>query len=113
MKRPDLTVGPPPARLAVAGRMNPAGVAVFYGATDPTVTLDEVRPPVGSKVLVAYFEVIRPLMLLDLEAMEELADGAGSLFDPIHRRCLQRIQFLRQLGQNLAKPVVPNDELPD
>jgi hypothetical protein len=52
MKRPDLQVGPPRSEKAVAGRMNAAGVAVFYGATDRQIALNEVRPPVGSKVLI-------------------------------------------------------------
>jgi hypothetical protein len=39
MKRPDEEIGPPPPSLAVAGRMNAAGIAVFYGATDPSVAL--------------------------------------------------------------------------
>jgi hypothetical protein len=74
MKRPDLKVGPPPSEKAVAGRMNAAGVAVFYGATDPDVALAEVRPPVGCKVLIGCFEIIRPLKLLDLPALNELRD---------------------------------------
>jgi hypothetical protein len=37
LKRPDLEVGPPPVWAASHGRMNPHGVSVFYGATDPNV----------------------------------------------------------------------------
>jgi hypothetical protein len=54
--------------------MSAAGVSVFYGATDRDVALVEVRPPVGSKVLIGCFEVIRPLRLLDLPALNELQD---------------------------------------
>jgi RES domain len=49
MKRPDRDIGPPPPSVAVAGRMNAAGISVFYGATHPGVALAEVQPPVGSK----------------------------------------------------------------
>jgi len=49
--------------------MNARGVSVFYGAIDPRVALAEVRPPVGSRVAVARFEIIRPLRLLDLNAL--------------------------------------------
>ena len=52
LKRPDLHMGPPPASLAKAGRMNAHGIPVFYGATDPGVATSEVRPPVGSRVIV-------------------------------------------------------------
>lgn len=39
--------------------MNARGVSVFYGANDPTAAIAEVRPPVGSQVAVAQFEIIR------------------------------------------------------
>ena len=44
IRQPDREVGPPPAPKARAGRMNAAGVSVFYGANDPAVALAEVRP---------------------------------------------------------------------
>jgi hypothetical protein len=110
MKRPDTEIGPPLGPKATAGRMNAAGISVFYGATDPHVARAEVRPPVGSKVLVGCFEVIRPLKLLDPIAIDELADETGSLFDEEYRRSLKRAQFLRGLGKLLSKPVLPNDE---
>jgi hypothetical protein len=90
--------------------MNAAGVAVFYGATDPDVALAEVRPPIGCKVLIGCFEVIRPLRLLDLPALDELRDDNGSLFDDAHRRWLKRAHFLRGLSWRLSKPVLPNDQ---
>ncbi len=109
MKRPDLDVGPPPRAKAVAGRMNATGIAVFYGATDPDVALAEKRPPVGSKVLIGCFAIIRPLKLLDLASLDDLADEEGSLFDGEHRQRLKRAQFLRGLSRRLSKPVMPND----
>jgi hypothetical protein len=110
MKRPDLAIGPPPRSKAVAGRMNATGISVFYGATHSDVALAEVRPPVGSKVLIGCFEVVQPLKLLDLVAIGDLADEDGSLFDEDYRTRLKRAQFLRGLGQLLSKPVMPNDE---
>lgn len=110
MKHPDLKVGPPPTTSAVAGRMNPTGVAVFYGATDPEVALAEVRPPVGCKVLVGCFEVIRPLRLLDLAALKDLHDDNGSFFDDAYRSRLKRAQFLRGLCWRISRPVMPNDQ---
>ena len=107
--RPDLHLGSPPANLASAGRMNARGISVFYGATDAGVAIAEVRPPVGSKVAVARFSIIRPLRLLDLTALEDVQDG-GSLFDPSLRRRLERAAFLRSLGQRITRPVMPDDE---
>jgi len=61
--RPDRDMGAPPSSLPAAGRMNAKGISTFYGATDPQIALAEVRPPVGSQVAIAYFEIIRPLRL--------------------------------------------------
>jgi len=78
--------------------------------THGAVALAEVRPPVGSKVLVGCFEVIQSLRLLDLVALTELADKPGSLFDSAHLEELKRSEFLRGLTLRLSKPVMPNDE---
>jgi len=110
MKQPDVGVGPPPRSAAAAGRMNAAGISVFYGATRATIALAEVRPPVGSKVLIGCFEVIQPLKLLDLVALTDLADEEGSLFDDGHIHRLRRAEFLRGLSRRLSKPVMPNDQ---
>jgi hypothetical protein len=109
-KRPDQEIGPPPASFAAAGRMNAAGIAVFYGATDPSVALAEVRPPVGSKVLIGCFEVIRRLSLLDLEALEAIVSERGSIFDADYIRRLKQAEFLRGLSKRFSKPVMPDDQ---
>jgi RES domain/HEPN/RES N-terminal domain 1 len=109
LKRPDEEIGPPPAQSAVNGRMNAHGIAVFYGATDPMIALAEVRPPVGSNVVIGRFEIIRPLRLLDIQALQSVyADG--SLFDPDYARRLERAKFLRWLGREITQPIMPNDE---
>lgn len=107
--RPDLHLGSPPARLATAGRMNARGISVFYGATDASVTIAEVRPPVGSKAAVAKFSIIRSLRLLDLTALENVHD-VGSIFDPSLKNRLERVAFLQSLGQRITRPVMPDDE---
>lgn len=107
--RPDLHLGSPPARLASGGRMNARGISVFYGATNASVALAEVRPPVGSMVAVAKFSIIRPLRLLDLTALDCVNDG-GSIFDPSLKGRLERVAFLRLLGERMTRPVMPADE---
>jgi hypothetical protein len=109
LRRPDLYLGSPPARLASAGRMNARGISVFYGATNAGVALAEVRPPVGSKVAVAKFEIIRPLRLLDLTALDGVHDG-GSIFDSSLKGRLERVAFLQSLGERMTRPVMPDDE---
>lgn len=107
--RPDLHLGSPPAHLANAGRMNARGISVFYGATNASVALAEVRPPVGSKVVVARFRIIRRLRLLDLTALDGVKDR-GSIFDTSLKGRLERVAFLRSLGQRMTRPVMPDDE---
>ena len=65
--REDLAgeLGPPPQRLRSAGRLNPAGVAVFYAAFDPITCVGELRPSVGSLVAVAEFKIEKPICVLD------------------------------------------------
>lgn len=109
MCRPDLHLGSPPAGIASAGRMNARGISVFYGATDASVAIAEVRPPVGSWVAVARLNITRPLRLLDLTALESVHDG-GSIFDPSVGRRLGRVAFLRSLGQRMTRAVMPGDE---
>ena len=89
--------------------MNARGVSVFYGANDPRVAIAEVRPPVGSQVAVARFEIVRPLRLLDLTALRTVSEG-GSIFDPELASQMERAMFLRSLSQRLTRPVMPDDE---
>jgi hypothetical protein len=107
---PDRHVGPPPSALATAGRMNAAGIAVFYGATSAEVALAEVRPPVGSKVPVGCFEVAQNLRLLDFDALEFVADEHGSIFDPSHIYRLKKAKFLRSLCKRISRIVMPDDQ---
>ncbi|MEP2682240.1 MAG: RES domain-containing protein [Sulfitobacter sp.] len=109
MKSPDLELSAPPAWAAASGRMNAKGISVFYGATTPEIALAEVRPPVGSWVALARFEVIRPLRLLDLAALGTVLER-GSIFDPNYGYRLGRMMFLRTLSRRMSRPVMPDDQ---
>ena len=109
LKRPDVHIGPPPATLAKAGRMNAHGIAVFYGATKSEISISEVRPPVGSRVVVGRFELIRKMRLLDVSVLRS-AYVKGSVFDPTYIRRLERAKFLRGLSERISQPVMPDDE---
>ncbi|KQY92835.1 hypothetical protein ASD21_12325 [Caulobacter sp. Root1455] len=109
MSRPDLHLGPPPSQLAAAGRMNARGISVFYGTNEARVAIAEVQPPVGSQVLVGQFEITRPLRLLDLTALSDVASG-GSVFDPESSSRMERAMFLRSLSARISRPVMPDDE---
>ncbi len=63
---PSTKLSAPPAELATPGRMNPQGVAMFYGALAQKTALAVVRPYVGSFVVVGEFTCLRALRLFDL-----------------------------------------------
>lgn len=109
LKQPDVHLGPPPSNVSKAGRMNAAGISVFYGATNSKIALAEVRPPVGSYVPVAKFDLVRDVRLLDLTAIEEIVES-GSIFDPEYANSLAKAKFLGSLKSHITRPVMPDDE---
>jgi hypothetical protein len=112
LERPDIGLGPPPAALAVAGRMNARGISVFYGSTEQGIAISEVRPPVGSRVVLARFEFIRRLRLLDVVALRSIF-VRGSVFDRSYIRRLEKAKFLERLSNRIIIPVMPEDEPAD
>jgi hypothetical protein len=109
LKRPARELGAPPARIERAGRMNAAGISVFYGAESADTCLSEIRAPVGSSVVVGRFEIIRPVRLLDMDALAQVYIR-GSHFDPQFSVLRGRAAFLSNLVQTISRPVMPNDE---
>ena len=109
---PERLVGSPATEHARAGRMNSQGVSVFYGATSEALALAEVRPPVGSRVITGRFDLLRPLTVLDVEALETVL-VTGSLFDPNFATQLERAAFLARLARRIRMPVMPDDEATD
>jgi hypothetical protein len=106
---PDRSIGPPPLSDATPGRMNARGISVFYGATAPNVALAEVRPPVGSRVVIAKFQILRPLKLLAIKQLESIyADG--SMFDPDHLGRVEHAKFLGRISYLMSAPVMPSDD---
>lgn len=106
---PEREIGPPPPDLAKSGRMNAHGIPVFYGAMDESTCVAEVRAPVGSNVVVARFELLRDVRLLDLDALAKVYVG-GSYFDPKYAERKGHLSFLRQLVREISRPVMPQDE---
>ena len=109
LKSPAREIGPPPSRKAQGGRMNATGIPVLYGAMDETTCVAEARPPVGSKVVIAKFELLRTVRLLDFDALAEIFVD-GSYFDPDYDERVGRAAFLRRLVEEICRPVMPQDE---
>ena len=109
LKRPDLQLSPPPAAKSRAGRMNAHGISVFYGATEAKVAVGEVRPPVGSRVLVGKFRLLRRIHLLDVRVLDSVY-ARGSVFDPDTILRQQKARFLTTLKRRITMPITPDDE---
>ena len=109
LKRADLHIGPVPTEKARAGRMNAHGISVFYGATSVAVAVGEVRPPVGSRVLVGKFQLMRRVRLLDVRVMG-CVYAKGSVFDPRTIRRQTKAKFLKSLQNRIMMPVTPDNE---
>jgi hypothetical protein len=108
--RPLKNVGPPPATLARAGRMNVEGVVVFYGATDPKTCLAEMRPALGGDTALIELQTTKPLRVLDFTRLEQSHGEVLSYFQPNFTEEVERRAFLRRLHTLISQPVVPGRE---
>ncbi|WP_415016208.1 RES family NAD+ phosphorylase [Enterobacter sp.] len=106
---PDRELGPPPHQFSGANRMSSRGISVFYGASSVDTAISEIRPPVGCHVVSAKFNIIRPLRLLNLPALNDILD-TGSKLDPEYIVRLEQAAFLRTLTNLIVKPVLPGEE---
>ena len=108
LEGPVQQLGPPPHSLAKAGRMNQNGIPVFYGALEGTTCVAEVRPPVGSQVVLGKFKPSRTLRLLDLGALSKVYVNV-SHFDPDYSVHHGRASFIRSLVNEISRPIMPQD----
>lgn len=106
---PISELGAPPAALATAGRMNPAGISVFYACRDIETAVAELRVPVAGCAIVGRFEIIRPLRLLDLTKLEAIENDL-SPFHPDYFEVGSFVQFLQGFHAEIRKPVIPGRE---
>jgi hypothetical protein len=109
LKSPVEELGSPPNHLASSGRMNPVGISVFYGALDPSTCVSEVRPTVGSYIVLGKFKVLKKLKVIDLDLLPKLV-VKGSYFNPDSAEQWGKAEFLRQIVKELTKPIMPGDE---
>jgi hypothetical protein len=82
---------------------------VFYGALDTSTARSEIRPPVGSYVAVAKFEILRELKILDLSGLRQILDNS-LIFEELAEIDKPRLSDLMFLGEHFAKPVQPGNE---
>ena len=108
LESPGIQIGPPPPSFAEVGRMNPKGVPVFYGAMDPETCIAEVRPPVGSHVVLGKFRLLRQVKLLDLGSLSKVFANS-SYFEPEFGFKAAKAAFIRRLVSEINRPVMPRD----
>lgn len=108
-KQPYKYVGPPPIESARAGRMNPDGISLFYGAREWETCLAEIRPDLGGESGTITVETTERLRLLDFTQFKH-AYKLLSYFQPDYKEQAARCAFLRQLGDLISRPVVPGHE---
>lgn len=95
-------LGAPPRQKASANRMSPAGISMFYGATD----LDTAVAEIGAHSSYGYavtgeFTTAREVRLLDLTKLPEIP----SIFDEQSFRSYYTISFLHNFVRDLTLPV--------
>lgn len=106
---PHAQLGPPPRDSRAAGRLNAAGIGVFYGGLSSDVCVAETRPFLGSYAVVAEFEQIDTIKVLDLTAFDR-HPPSGSLFRPGYADERDRWRFLQSFHWRITQPVKPGTE---
>ncbi len=106
---PPRAMGPPAGHLARAGRMNPTGISVFYGAFQPETCLVEIRIPVGGTAFTASFHLVRTITILDLTALEHAVHGV-SWMDPAFDHISDKLAFLSRFHDEISRPVLEHEQ---
>lgn len=104
LQHPERYFGPPPHDLAPSGRMNARGIPVFYGSTSPEIAVAEVRPVVGSYVVVVPFRTLCEMRILDISALRSLREVGGSIFDERIAKLNDKANFMHTLSRKLTLP---------
>jgi hypothetical protein len=90
----------PPRSLATAGRMNPPGISMFYGAMDPDTAAVEVYDG-NRKAALARFRTLSDLLVLDLLHLPQ----PPSIYDLEHLRRRRRLLFLAEFADEISRPI--------
>ena len=95
------------------GRMNPAGVSVFYGAFDALTCVAELRVPVGGSAIIGRFEILRPLRVLDLTRLEAASRRHLSYFEAGYSELLGYSDFVSSFHEEVRRAIIPGRETLD
>jgi len=106
MRNPETELYVPPVSTK-NGRMNAPGISVFYGGFSEDVCIAELKPSVGSSVVIGAFKTTRPIKVLDLTLFDNLdfvkQDDSKSI------EYNARLSFLKTLHEEITMPAQPID----
>lgn len=95
-------LGPPPPEWAAANRMSPAGISIFYGATDRATAIAEAGAHAAHRfVVTGEFRPTRQLHLIDLTNLPALP----SIFDESAHTEYFVVRFLQRFIHDITLPV--------
>jgi hypothetical protein len=95
-------LGSPPPQRAAANRMSPAGISIFYGATDRATAIAEAGSRSSDRyVVTGEFGPTREIELIDLTNLPPLP----SPFDAAHKTQYFALRFLRKFVHDITLPV--------
>lgn len=95
-------LGPPPPEWAAANRMSPAGISIFYGATDRATAVAEAGAHAAHRfVVTGEFTPTRELHLIDLTNLPE----PPSIFDEATHPEYFVVTFLQRFIHDITLPV--------
>lgn len=104
---PKTEMGPPPSKLATAGRANSQGIRCLYLASDVTTTLHEIRARDLDYVSVAEFVTNKELKIIDLSNLDKISPFSAGLFG-----CewfAINMNILKKMSNEIAKPLRRQD----
>lgn len=102
-------LGPPPAELAKANRMSPAGISLFYGSLDPQTAIAEIaQSSIHARAVIGEFRLTTGIHILDLTNIESAKHDPGSMFDDKHRDRVIMRNFLADFVKQVTRPVIPD-----
>ena len=95
-------LGPPPLEKAAANRMSPAGISIFYGATDRPTSIAEAGSHSSERyVVTGEFTPAREIRLIDLTTLPDVP----SIFDGAEHDRYFGLRFLRKFVDDITLPV--------
>jgi hypothetical protein len=99
-------LGPPPSEFASQSRMSPAGIPMFYGASDEATARAETLDRDGARHAMATFALARAIKVLDLSQVPTI-----SIFDTKRSALYDWAVFMRQFVNDLGKKVAKDGRI--